>query len=232
MLAPFALARRVDPVPARGVLPERDAAESALFARRSRISDVDGVGLSRLQRRRELDEEAVQLAFVFENGRAETNLVDRQVLVEIELNAVVVREHPETDGVRAAPGTCGPARPGCRGDRTAGRYWPGSGRTRRGARRRGLADAGWAAAPAMVGPSSGRPDVSNEGWKEDRRERAQSPAWTLRDTNMRFSKRRAATVRLRPGPDNDLRPPVPAGCRPSGKFGTARVCLENADFPV
>ena len=55
-----------------------------------------------LQRFRKVDEDRAVVALVFEFGFAEENLVDGQRGMQVELDAVVVLEHLETNGVLAA----------------------------------------------------------------------------------------------------------------------------------
>ena len=69
----------------------------------------------------------------FERRRAQQDLVHVQVVVEIELDAAVVLEHPEANRVLAADRSSSPDRRGCRGGSRAGRCSRDTGRIRRAA---------------------------------------------------------------------------------------------------
>ena len=63
--------------------------------------------------------------------RAEQDLLDRQVRVEIDLNARVVLQACGSGSCSCRSGTSCPDRRECRGGRTADRCWPDSGRIHR-----------------------------------------------------------------------------------------------------
>jgi hypothetical protein len=95
----LALAGRVDPVVAVGVLAERDPAESARFLRLARVVELDVVLASRAQPLRKVNEHRVDLALVLQLAPGVQDAVDVQVGIQIELDARIVAQHPETDGV-------------------------------------------------------------------------------------------------------------------------------------
>ena len=66
------------------------------------VVEVDRVLAPALERLGKVDEDRVQLALVLQLLRAEQDLVDLQVVVEVELDARVVLQHLEADRVLAA----------------------------------------------------------------------------------------------------------------------------------
>src|SRR6266550_1992799 len=96
------LARSCDPVASRGVLLERETAESRNRFGRPRVIEVNRILASGAQRLREIDEHRVELARVLQRGIPEQDFIDLQIRVQIHLDARVVLQHPEADGVLAA----------------------------------------------------------------------------------------------------------------------------------
>ncbi len=64
--------------------------------------EVEAVFFTRFESIRMIDEHSVELALVGKFLRIEHDLVDREFAVEIELDAVVVRQHTKTNGHLAA----------------------------------------------------------------------------------------------------------------------------------
>ena len=72
------------------------------LARRSGVVEVDRVLAPALERLGKIDEDRVQLALVLQLLGAEEDLVHGEVVVQVELDARVVLQHLEPDGVLAA----------------------------------------------------------------------------------------------------------------------------------
>ena len=88
-------------MPTGRILAEGEAAEPALLFRRAVVVKLDGVGAAGAQHRREVHVDRVVVAFVLQRGGAEQDLVDGKIRVQLQLDAVVVLEHLEADGVLA-----------------------------------------------------------------------------------------------------------------------------------
>jgi len=88
-------------VPTGGILPEGEAAEPARLGRASRVVKVDRIDGARLKGLGEVHEDRAEFAVVLERGLVEEDLLDVERGDQVELDAGVVAEHLEADGVLA-----------------------------------------------------------------------------------------------------------------------------------
>ena len=98
----LALARRGDPGPPGRIRRERHPAEASLLARHARVVELDRIRAPGPQRLGKVHPDRVEFAIVFQRRRAEEDLLDGEVGVEVELDPRVVLEHLEANRVHAA----------------------------------------------------------------------------------------------------------------------------------
>ncbi len=97
----FTFVRGIDPVLAGRIGPECQGAKPALFARLAGVVKLDRVGAAAAERLREIDVDRVVIALVLQRLRAHHDLLDGVVRKQLQLDARVVLEHLEADGVLA-----------------------------------------------------------------------------------------------------------------------------------
>ncbi|MBV6504871.1 MAG: hypothetical protein ILNGONEN_00426 [Syntrophorhabdaceae bacterium] len=96
-----ALAGRVNPRIPQRVLLERNAAETPGFLRMPGIMKIDAVSLAGFQPFGKIDKHGVELACVLQRLAVEQNAVDLHVVKQIDLNALIIREHFKPDRVES-----------------------------------------------------------------------------------------------------------------------------------
>ena len=103
-IASVILIRGKDPRTPLRIGLEAHSAEPSLGLRRAGIVEVDGVGLSSVQRLRKVDKHRAGIPGVDQFFLAQHDLLDHQNLAEIELNARAVGQHLEAHGIHAGNG--------------------------------------------------------------------------------------------------------------------------------